>query len=91
MPEVKAQKIPQNNKKLKALDLIATFCYYFPQYTFSQARKMPYSRIIHMLSIVRKEQARHYSYLTRIVASPYTKKGIGVKNLLAEFADIMKK
>jgi len=70
-------------------DILARFCFYFPQYTLEQARKIPQKRIMQMLKVVDREHAMMFANLTRIVASPHTKRGEGVKKLFAEFKDKM--
>jgi hypothetical protein len=57
------------------------FCYYFPQYTLSEARKLPAIHINMMLKEARKEQARNYLELLQISVAPHTRKGEGVKSL----------
>ncbi len=87
MPVIKAQQVPK--KTQKAVDVLAKFCYYFPQYTFNQAKKMPYKRVSQMLSVVRKERAKFKSDLVKIVTAPHTKKGKGVTNLIQYFKEII--
>ena len=87
MPTLKAQKIPQ--KIVSAEDVLSKFCYYFPRYTYNQARKVPYKRVRKMLSIAQKEEAQKMIYLTHIVAAPHSKKGSGVKKLLEHFKEII--
>lgn len=87
MPKViKVQKIPR--AKTPPEDLLATFCYYYQQYTFAQARKMPYKRVMHMLKVARKEQARKMINLLQIVSAPHGKKG-SVKSLFDKFNAII--
>lgn len=79
--KLKAQKIPR--KKTSLDDVIARFCYYFPQYTFADAKKkLPYRRVMQMLRVAEKERAAFLFELTNIAAAPHTKKGQGVKKLL---------
>lgn len=87
MAIIHVQKIPK--KSIHAEEIIARFCYYFPQYTFAQARFMPYKRIKQMLDVVRKEQAQQYAVLTNIIASPHTKRGEGIKKMIKYFNDII--
>jgi hypothetical protein len=87
MPVVKVQKIPK--KKHSAEDILASFCYNYPQYTYNQAKNMPYKRILHMLTVARKEHARKMIDLVRIVAAPQSKNGRAIKNLIKEFNDIL--
>jgi len=86
MATVKIQKIP--HKKEEPEDVLALFCFYFQQYTFSQARKMPYKRIRQMLSVVRREEARKNIELLQIVSAPHGKKG-SAKSLLERYNAII--
>lgn len=87
MPTIKVQKIPR--KKADPDELIITFCYYFPQYTYWQAKKIPFVRIIKMLKVVKKEQALKYRTLTRIASANHTKNGSFFKTLIEEFNAII--
>ena len=84
---IKVQKLPR--KKTSPEDLLATFCYYFPAYTFDRARKMPYKRIVQMLKTARREEARKNIDLLQIVSSPHGKRG-SVKSLYDKFNAIIK-
>ena len=77
------QRVPK--KEISSEDLLALFCLYFPQYKFHEARKMPYKRVIQMLKVARKEEAKRFLELTQIVAAPHTKRGKGVKQLLDHY------
>lgn len=87
MATIKAAKIPTKN--IKAEEVIAEFCFYFPQYKFHEARKLPYKRIVQMLKAANKAKAREYHHLTQIVSAPHSEKGKGVKKLLAEYDKII--
>lgn len=71
---VKAQKV--NNR-----ELWATICYYYPQYTLDDARRLSVRDIKLLLRIAEKKEAEKFLQLVQIVASPHTKKGQGVKQL----------
>ena len=85
MARIEVKKRPQ--KALSVEDILARFCFYFPQYTFQEARKIPYHRVIQMLKVVDRELSMKYLMLTRISAAPHTKKGAGVKKLIKELKD----
>lgn len=85
MPVFKAQKIPR--QEIKTDDILARFCFYFPQYTFSQARRLPYKRVIQLLKAVDREHAKKMIDLLRIATAPHSDKGKMVKELLSEFKD----
>lgn len=86
MAVIKVQKIPR--RKEEPEDILALFCFYFPQYTFNQARKLPYKRIRQMLKVVRREEARKHIELVKIVAAPHGKKGTA-ESLLKSYNDII--
>lgn len=71
-------------------DLIATLCYFYPQYTFAQAEKLSYQRISSLLKTARQQEGVRYKNLTQIAAAPHSKKGAGVKKLLSHYDKIIK-
>jgi hypothetical protein len=88
MAVIRAQKVPK--KILSPEDTLAKFCYYFPQYTYENARKLPYKRIVKMLEVAAKEQASVFHQLTQIVAAPHTKRGSGVNKLLKHYERVIR-
>lgn len=86
MVVVKAQKIPR--KERTSDDLLCLFCYKFPQYTFAQAKKLPYVRIAKMLKAAGKEDARKMYELTQIAAAPQSK-GNAVGKVLSSYKEII--
>lgn len=87
MPTIKVQKIPK--KRFDPEDLLALFCYHFPQYTFSQARKLPYKRIRQMLKVVKKEHARQMIDLLQVVSAPHGGKRNSAKKVFDKFNAII--
>ena len=90
---IKAQAIPSESKRQQWTStdkIIATFCYYYQQYTFSQARKLPYKRILMMLDVAKKIEAIRLGNMLQIVAAPHTKNFTGVKKLSRYFESISK-
>jgi len=87
MVKVSVQKLPK--KQIDEEDFLARFCFYFPQYTFAQARLLPFKRVQQMLTVALKEEARKMHDLTIIVAAPYSKKGQQVKKMLEYYKNIM--
>lgn len=86
MAVIKLQRVPKSEKKERFIeDLLATFCYYFPQYKYSEAKKMPFVRIRRMLKVANREQALFMAQLVSIAAAPHTPKGSGVKRLLDHY------
>ena len=53
---VKVQKIPK--KETNVDDLLSMFCYHYPQYKYSDARELPFKRIVQMLKVAEREQAK---------------------------------
>lgn len=85
MAVIKAQRIPR--KVESSEDIIAKFCYHYSQYTFAQARKLPYKRVKHLLNIALKEKAKEMYLMTQIVSAPHSKSG--VRKVLKYLEDIM--
>lgn len=84
---IKVQKAPQ--QPLNTEDILARFCYYFPRYSYLEAKKLPFKRVRQMLRVVEKEQAKKNFELIQIVASPHTKNGRGVEKLLEYYKGII--
>lgn len=87
MRVIKAQKIPK--KQNDPEETLALFCFYFPAYAYHEARQLPYKRIVKMLKVVRKEQARQKIDLLNIVTAPHSKKGQAVKKLMSYYQQQM--
>lgn len=85
MPTFRATKIPA--KTLSAENILSKFCYYFPQYTYEQARKLPYKTVRLMLKTAKIEQAKHMVDLLRVHSGSRTKKG--QKSVLSYFEKII--
>lgn len=90
MKVIKAQKIPKSASSLVSSDeLLARFCLNYPQYKFSEAKKLPYKRVILMLTVAEKEYARKMYNLMQMIAAPHTKKGVGIRSMLEYYKRIM--
>lgn len=90
MATVSAQKVPKRQPtESDLLDGIALFCYKFPQYTFAQARRLPYKRVAHLLRIAKKEDARKMVELVKAIAAPHTKKGKSVQEMIQYYKGII--
>lgn len=83
MSKIKAQKI--SKREASPEDILATFCYLFPSYTYAQARRLPERRVSLMLNAARREQARKYLELAQIAAAPQSEKGKSVKALIDRY------
>lgn len=88
MPTFTPKKVPK--KPFSSEDILSLFCYKFPQYTYLEAQKLPFTRILKMLKAAKKEDARFMHELTEIVAAPHTKKGEGVKKMLEYYKEVIK-
>jgi hypothetical protein len=87
MAVIKAQKIPKRIEP--ANDILARFCYYFPQYKYHEARKLPHIRIVKMLRVARSEQAKLYINLVNIASAPHTDKGKGINKMIESYQNII--
>lgn len=89
MAVIKVQKVPGKKKRVgfESEDLIARFCYYYPQYTFSQAKKLPFKRINQMLHVVRQEYGKKMFDLLLISTAPHSKRS-SVNNMLKYFKEL---
>lgn len=85
--EIKAQKVPK--KKVSIDDVLATFCYKYPQYTFKQAENMPFKRVMQMLKVAKRIEAEKMIELVNIAAAPHTKKGQGIKNIIEYYKGVI--
>lgn len=83
---VHVQQVPEViPKSASAEDILATLCYYYAQYTYAAARRLPYKRVIKLIKTAKKMEAQKYFNLTQIAAAPHTKDGQGVTDLSALF------
>lgn len=86
---IKAKKIPRGSgskdKGSDVMQLLATFCYYFPAYTLAEARKLPHRHVVLMLKQAKRLESARYYTLLQIAKAPHTKKGVGFKNLEEQF------
>jgi hypothetical protein len=82
------QVAPVPKKKVKALDLLAELCYFYPQYTLAEARRLPAKDVLLLLKVAHKKKAEEYLNLTQIAAAPHTRKGAGVKKLSTRYSRV---
>lgn len=82
MAIIQAQKVPQTHAEVSFDDIVMQFCYVYQQYTYAQAKKLPFKRILKMIRVAEREDAKRYDMLTRIVSAPHTDKGKGVKTMI---------
>lgn len=87
---IKVAKVPESDKSPSWQRTLATLCYFYPQYTFAQARKLPYRRVVLLINEARRQEAARYYNLTQIAAAPHMKNsGEAVKTLLNDFESTM--
>lgn len=84
---IEAKQIPV--KKISVNERLAEFCWYYPQYTLSVAKRMPAKDIILMLNIARKKEAEKYLNLVNIISAPHTKNGKGINKLIKVYREII--
>lgn len=84
---IKAQKTTEENTEAGE-DILARFCYLYPSYTFIEAKKLPYNRVLKMIKVARKEQAYEWYNLLRIAMAPHGKKG-SASNIIREYKKII--
>lgn len=90
MPVIKVAKPPKpESKESDVLEMLAALCYHYPQYKFSEARKLPFKRVKLLLRVARRIEASKMLALTNIVAAPHTKKGAGVKKMQQHFKKLI--
>ncbi len=87
MKTIKAQRFPR--KQVKPKDTLYKFCFYFPQYKYSEARKLPFKHVVGMLKVAQRERAMNMLDLVQIAAAPHTKKGSAVKKLISHYKDLI--
>lgn len=86
---IQVAKAPTQTSKESHRRLYAKVCYFYPQYTLAQARRLPARDVALLLSeAARQEAARNHS-LTQIVAAPHSEGGEAVGELLEHYGDIM--
>lgn len=78
---VRVKKLPTKAVKINQRELIATLCFYFPQYTLQDATKLPYQHVQLLIHTAQKIEAARMYNLTQIAAAPHTKKMVNVKKL----------
>lgn len=89
MNVIKVQSVPKKENKTTSEDVLARFCYYFPQYTYFEARKLPVIRIRKMLAVVDIEKNKFYHEMVQVVSAPHTSKGSGVGKLLSKYEKLI--
>lgn len=88
MNRVEVAKIPI--KRVQPLEILAEFCYFYPQYTLAEARELPEVHVRTLLNKAQQIRAANYMTLTQIAAAPHSDKGKAVGKLISHFERIAK-
>jgi hypothetical protein len=80
---IQVAKIPR--PEAKPMRLLATLCFFYPQYTLASARKLPYKHVVLLIQEAQRQQAADYYNMVQIVSAPHTEKAAGVKKLSDHF------
>lgn len=89
MVRIEVAKIQKPKIKAKSSNLLAALCFYYPQYTLQEARKLPYKHVQLLLDEMNRIKANDYFNLLQISAAPHTERGKGVKDLSKHYQEIM--
>lgn len=71
------------------LRTLAKLCYFYPQYTLTQARRLPHKHVLLLLDEAARQVAARNHSLLEIVAAPYSDKGKDIELLKNHYRDIM--
>lgn len=76
MPIIKAQKapVPEASQEASVEDVLATFCFYYQQYSFAEARRLPYVRVQQMLKVAKREHYTKMLDLLQVSIAPTSQK-----------------
>lgn len=88
MATIKVASIP--TKKINAREMLAELCWYYPQYSLAQARRLAARDVVLLLKMAHRKEAELYFNHTQIAAAPHTKKGSGVKKLSSRYQKAMR-
>ncbi len=83
MPVIKAQKIP-SPKAENPLDTVARLCFYYPQYTFKEARELPFPVVKRLIRIAINEQIKEKINMANVLWPAYQTKN-GLKKVVEYF------
>lgn len=88
MAYIKVKPLPQRKPKgTTARRILAELCFYYPQYTLNQAKKLPYKDVVLLLKTAHREKSKDYLMKLNIETAPHTKKGQGVKKLAGQLKE----
>lgn len=90
MAIVEVKQVPKTKRSgSTTLRMLARLCFYYPQFTFNQARTMPAKRVNLLLEEAYRIEAERMAQLVQIAAAPHTDKGKGVKKLTNHYQRIV--
>lgn len=72
---IRVQKPSKPTQNIDFEEVLTRFCIHFPQYTFSQARKVPFARIKKMLIVAEKQYYLRMIDQVEIAMSSLSQKG----------------
>jgi hypothetical protein len=85
---VRVAKLPEKKRHpITADDLAAEVAYYYQQYSFIQAKRLPLRRTLKLLATARRLRAQHYLELAQIAAAPHTEGGEGYQALIKRYKE----
>ena len=76
--QLKSQKVAD----FDAATILGTLCFYYPQYTLQEARKLPYRHVKLLLKIAMRQRNYDFIMQTQIAVAPHTEKGKGVTDMI---------
>lgn len=89
MAIIKAEKVPV--EQASAEDILGKFCYYYQQYTYAQARRLPIMRVLKLLRIAEKENARRmHGFANMLMAAHFSKNSSAMKKVVKYYEDKVK-
>jgi len=83
MARIEVAKVPA--REISARSILAKLCYFYPQYTLAQAKRLPYKDVMLLIKTAQREKAAEYYNLTQIAAAPQTDKGKGIAKLSEQY------
>lgn len=91
MAKVQQQKVSSSsNNTFNSKNILWKFCYYYPAYTYQEARKIPYKEVTKALEIAEAEKSKLMIDLTQVACAPYGKKN-SPKKLIEHYKDIIER
>lgn len=80
---------PAPGKLTGTLEELTRLCYFYPQYTLQEARRLPYKHVAALLNQAQRQEAIKYYQLTLIANSPGSKNNKAAKDLINNYKKII--